>query len=139
MLLGNTYINEKNIIYMKLSSTTAIIRVDRDIDTADKCLHIECTKRDYYNALLALGENIDFIQLVQLDKNDILCMPVNKLDLSIRSQNCLNKAGIKIMGDLIKIRASELIQLGHLGKKSLVEIMKKMKEHDLEFVKEVDV
>ena len=47
---------------------------------------------------------------------------IDDLDLSARSQNCLRKANIDFIGDLIQKTEEDLLNLENFGKRSLVEI-----------------
>ena len=51
------------------------------------------------------------------------------MDLSVRSFNCLNRAGYNTLDDLSKLTLSELKKIKHLGKKSADEIIIKLAEH----------
>lgn len=69
------------------------------------------------------------------DKNyDI---PIKELEFSVRSRNCLRQANMKVLGDLTKMSAQELLQLKNFGKKSLVEIREKLAMHNLALKGEV--
>ncbi|MFH0732059.1 MAG: DNA-directed RNA polymerase subunit alpha [Candidatus Omnitrophota bacterium] len=52
-----------------------------------------------------------------------LKVPVSELELSVRSANCLEKAKIKTIGDLVSRSESEMLKYRNFGKKSLNEIM----------------
>ena len=49
-----------------------------------------------------------------------------ELELSVRSYNCLKRAGINTLGDLLKMSSEQLVNVRNLGKKSLDEIMQKL-------------
>ena len=53
-----------------------------------------------------------------------LKMPVSEMELSVRSANCLEKAKIKTLGDLVHRSESEMLKYRNFGKKSLAEINK---------------
>ncbi len=59
---------------------------------------------------------------------DLLDFPVNIIELSVRSINCLNRARIKTIGDLVKQPEDRLLAFKNFGKKSLNEIKKKLNE-----------
>lgn len=62
-------------------------------------------------------------------KDDInLNIKIEELDLTVRSFNCLKKAGIEEVGQLSKLSMNELLKIKNLGRKSLDEILEKMKE-----------
>ena len=52
----------------------------------------------------------------------LLSLIEEEMELSYRSQNCLNNAGIKLMGQLVQKSESELLALKNFGRKSLKEI-----------------
>ncbi len=55
-------------------------------------------------------------------------MPVEHLDLSIRTMNCLRRGGIATVGELISKKPKDLLQLRNFGQKSFREIEEKLKE-----------
>ena len=59
---------------------------------------------------------------------DIFANPIDSLGLSARSYNCLNKAGIEYVGELLLMGENELKEIKNLGKKSLDEINEKLAE-----------
>ncbi len=50
-------------------------------------------------------------------------MPVSELELSVRSANCLEKAKLKTIGDIVSKTESEMLKYRNFGKKSLTEIV----------------
>ncbi len=58
-------------------------------------------------------------------------MAIDDLDLSVRSYNCLKRAGINTVQDLIQKSEDDMLKVRNLGKKSLDEVMKKI--HELGF------
>ena len=61
----------------------------------------------------------------------ILDTPVEELELTVRSSNCLKNAGIKTIGDLARKTEDEIGKTRNFGKKSLSEIKDKLKEWGL--------
>ena len=59
---------------------------------------------------------------------DIMNLKIEELDLTVRSFNCLKKAGIEEVGQLARLSLNELLKIKNLGRKSLDEILEKMKE-----------
>ena len=57
---------------------------------------------------------------------------IEELDLSIRSQNCLKRAGIYTLGELAQKTEEEMMRVRNLGRKSLKEIMQKLRENGFE-------
>lgn len=58
----------------------------------------------------------------------ILTMPIDDLDLSVRSHNCLKRAGINTVYELVQKTEEEMMKVRNLGRKSLEEVKKKMGE-----------
>jgi DNA-directed RNA polymerase subunit alpha len=59
-------------------------------------------------------------------KEKILEMTIEELDLSVRSFNCLKRAGINTVGDLISKSEDEMMKVRNLGRKSLEEVINKL-------------
>ena len=55
-------------------------------------------------------------------------MTVEELDLSVRSYNCLKRAGINTVDELVRKTEEDLMKVRNLGKKSLAEITEKLVE-----------
>ena len=55
-------------------------------------------------------------------------MPVEQLDLSVRTMNCLRRGGVATVGELISKKAKDLLQLRNFGQKSFHEIEDRLKE-----------
>jgi len=55
-------------------------------------------------------------------------MPVEQLDLSVRTMNCLRRGGIATVGELISKKSKDLLQLRNFGQKSYHEIEEKLQE-----------
>lgn len=79
-----------------------------------------------------LTENVDKIEImVEKEEESIdrlMEMTVEELDLSVRSYNCLKRAGINSVDELIKKTEEDLMKVRNLGKKSLAEIKEKLGE-----------
>ncbi len=65
------------------------------------------------------------------NKEKALEMTIEELDLSVRSFNCLKRAGINTVEDLISKSESEMMKVRNLGRKSLEEVVQKL--HSLSF------
>ena len=59
-------------------------------------------------------------------KEKILEMTIEELDLSVRSFNCLKRAGINTVEDLISKSEEEMMKVRNLGKKSFDEVKEKL-------------
>jgi len=68
----------------------------------------------------------------------LLKMPVDELELSVRSHNCLAAADIKTIGDLVRRDESEMLKFRNFGRKSLTELTKILEEKGIYFGMDVD-
>ncbi|MGH7289926.1 MAG: DNA-directed RNA polymerase subunit alpha [Myxococcota bacterium] len=63
--------------------------------------------------------------------NEILYRPVDELELSVRSANCLQNADIKFIGELVQRSEAEMLKTKNFGRKSLLEIKELLAEMGL--------
>jgi DNA-directed RNA polymerase subunit alpha len=70
--------------------------------------------------------------------NPLLLQPIDDLDLTVRSANCLKAENIYFVGDLVQRTENELMKTPNLGKKSLTEIKQVLEQHDLSLGMELD-
>lgn len=68
----------------------------------------------------------------------LLRMPVDELELSVRSYNCLMAANIKTIGDLVRRDEQEMLKFRNFGRKSLQELTQILLEKGLRFGMEVE-
>ena len=59
-------------------------------------------------------------------RDKVLEMTIEELDLSVRAFNCLKRAGVNSVGDLINKSPDEMMKVRNLGKKSLEEVISKL-------------
>ena len=69
-------------------------------------------------------------------KEKVLEMPIEELELSVRSYNCLKRAGIATVEDLANKSEADMMKVRNLGKKSLDEVTNKLHSLGLDFMKE---
>lgn len=74
---------------------------------------------DKMNVLITQEEN---------KQQKVLEMTIEDLDLSVRSYNCLKRAGIHTVEDLTKKSSDDMLKVRNLGKKSLDEVVKKLED-----------
>lgn len=67
-------------------------------------------------------------------KEKVLEMPIEELELSVRSYNCLKRAGISTVEDLANKSEAEMMKVRNLGKKSLDEVTNKLRSLGLNFM-----
>ena len=75
---------------------------------------------------------------VESVKETILGMTIEELDMSVRSFNCLKRAGIDTVEDLTNRTEEDMIKVRNLGKKSLDEVIAKLHSLGLDLKKEED-
>ena len=71
-------------------------------------------------------------------KEKALEMTIEELDLSVRSFNCLKRAGINTVGDLVNKSEEDMMKVRNLGRKSLEEVIEKLESLGFTLVKEED-
>ena len=69
-------------------------------------------------------------------KEKILEMPIEELELSVRSFNCLKRSGISTVEDLANKTETDMMKVKNLGKKSLDEVIAKLHDLGLDLAKE---
>ena len=91
--------------------------------------------KDHFSVFINFDEN-NFGADEDYDEDDerirqILNTPVEELELSVRSSNCLKNANIKTIGELTRKTEDDIAKTRNFGKKSLQEIKEKLKEWNL--------
>ena len=71
-------------------------------------------------------------------KEKVLEMTIEELDMSVRSFNCLKRAGIDTVEDLVNKTEDDMIKVRNLGKKSLEEVIAKLHSLGLSLKKDED-
>lgn len=109
--------------------TNGAIKPDDAVSTAAKILI------DHFNLFLGLTDQVQTEEEpVETEKDDmqkILEMPIEELDLSVRSYNCLKRAGINTIYELTQKTAEDMMKVRNLGKKSLQEVESKLAAFNL--------
>ena len=85
---------------------------------------------EHLNLYVGLTEHVNDVEIMvekEEDKKEkVLEMTVEELDLSVRSYNCLKRAGINTVDELTHKTDEDMMKVRNLGKKSLEEINKKL-------------
>ena len=68
-----------------------------------------------------------------LEIKSILLKSIDEMELSVRSHNCLQAAGIETIGELVSIEESEMLKYKNFGRKSLTELGEKLDQLGLKF------
>ncbi len=92
---------------------------------------------EHFNIITDLNEISDFSGMMAEKKIDTITKtletPIEEIEFSVRAYNCLKRAGIHTVQDLISKKEVEVTKIRNLGKKSLKEVIDKVKELGLEF------
>ncbi len=110
--------------------TNGTLAPDEAVSLAAKVLS------EHLNLFIDLSENAKTAEvMVEKEVNDnekVLVMNIDELELSVRSYNCLKRAGINTVEDLINRTSEDMMKVRNLGRKSLEEVLGKLKELGLE-------
>ena len=97
---------------------------------------------EHLNLFIDLSEEASVVEMMaekdDKGKGKILEMTIEELDLSVRSFNCLKRAGINTVNDLIEKSEEEMMKVRNLGKKSFDEVKEKLKSLGYDLSSEED-
>lgn len=83
--------------------------------------------------------NMEILVSREEDKQvKILELPIEEMDLSVRSYNCLKRAGVNTIEDLIKKSRGDMLKVKNLGIKSIDEVIQKLESYGLSLRKDED-
>ena len=116
--------------------TDGTIPADEAVSLAAKILN------EHLNLFVDLSEEMGNAEIM-VEKDDdgkekVLEMTIEELDLSVRSFNCLKRAGINTEGDLIGKSEDDMMKVRNLGRKSLDEVIGKLASLGFKLSKEED-
>ncbi|KSV59634.1 DNA-directed RNA polymerase subunit alpha [Acetivibrio ethanolgignens] len=106
--------------------TNGTLEPDEAVSLAAKVLS------EHLNSFIDLSENAKTAE-VMVEKEDnekekVLEMNIDELELSVRSYNCLKRAGINTVEELTNRTSEDMMKVRNLGRKSLEEVLSKLKE-----------
>jgi len=106
--------------------TDGSIKPDEAISLAAKIMN------EHLNLFITLTEHVGDVEIMVQKEEDkkekVMEMTIEELDLSVRSYNCLKRAGINTVQELTTRAEEDMMKVRNLGKKSLEEVQKKLKE-----------
>ena len=110
--------------------TNGTLAPDEAVSLAAKVLS------EHLNLFIDLSENAKSVD-VMVEKEDdqkekVLEMSIDELELSVRSYNCLKRAGINTVEELTNKTSEDMMKVRNLGRKSLEEVLAKLKELGLQ-------
>ncbi|AQS53808.1 DNA-directed RNA polymerase subunit alpha [Jeotgalibaca dankookensis] len=127
----NTRIGQQNM-YDKLTLdvwTDGSVNPEEALSLAAKIL------TEHLNIFVNLTDEARKVEVMvekeETQKEKMLEMTIEELDLSVRSYNCLKRAGINTIQELTEKSEAEMIKVRNLGRKSLDEVKNKLTELDL--------
>ncbi len=119
---------DKLVLYV---NTNGSLRPEEAIALGSKILI------EHFNILTELSEIADMTGIMSAKQEDSkikkLETPIEDLDFSVRAFNCLKRANINTLGDLTEKSELEMMKIRNLGKKSLKEVIDKIKGMGLRF------
>ena len=106
--------------------TNGTLAPDEAVSLAAKVLS------EHLKLFIDLSENAKtaevMVETVNDEKEKVLEMNIDELELSVRSYNCLKRAGINTVEELISKTSEDMMKVRNLGRKSLEEVLNKLKE-----------
>ena len=117
--------------------TNGTLAPDEAVSLAAKVLS------EHLSLFIDLSENAKTAE-VMVEKEDdekekVLEMSIDELELSVRSYNCLKRAGINTVEELTNKTSEDMMKVRNLGRKSLEEVLAKLKELGLQLNPSDDV
>lgn len=92
---------------------------------------------EHFNIIADLNQIADATGVMAEKKVDqitkTLETPIEEIEFSVRAFNCLKRAGVNTMQDLIDMREVDVTKIRNLGKKSLKEVLDKVRDMGLKF------
>ena len=87
---------------------------------------------EHLSLFIDLSENARKVEVMSEKKSDekekVLEMNIDELELSVRSYNCLKRAGINTVSELCSKSSEDMMKVRNLGRKSLEEVLAKLNE-----------
>ncbi len=116
--------------------TNGTITAKEAISFGAKILH------DHLKLFMDLSDEVTktdiMVESEEKVKEKILEMTIEELDMSVRSFNCLKRAGIDTVEDLVNKTEEEMMKVRNLGKKSLDEVVSRLRALGLDLKREED-
>jgi DNA-directed RNA polymerase subunit alpha len=123
---------------------TLDVDTDGSITPEEAFTRAAAIMRDHIQFFIQLDEEPEpVVEEQEVDEEvkrirDLLAQPVDELDLSVRSHNCLKAASIKNIGDLVRREESEMLKFRNFGRKSLQELVEVLDDRGLHFGMDVE-
>ncbi|MGI6005163.1 MAG: DNA-directed RNA polymerase subunit alpha [Christensenellales bacterium] len=104
--------------------TNGVVRPDEAASLSARILN------EHLMLFVNLADNVNDVEIMvekeENKKEKLLEMTIEELDLSVRSYNCLKRAGINTVDELTQCTESDMMKVRNLGRKSLEEVQQKL-------------
>ena len=111
---------------------TLDVFTDGTIEPSDAVSLAAKVLSDHLRSFIDLSDKSSRIQVIAAEeensKDKVLEMNIDELELSVRSYNCLKRAGINTVEELCNRTSEDMMKVRNLGRKSLEEVLSKLKE-----------
>ena len=137
---------EPTRVGQKIDYEKLVIEVETDgsISAEEALAQAAGIMRDHINFFIRMEEEPEpVVEEKEVDEEvqrirELLAQPVDELDLSVRSHNCLKAANIKNIGELVRREENEMLKFRNFGRKSLQELVEVLDERGLHFGMDVE-
>ena len=111
---------------------TLDVFTDGTIEPSDAVSLAAKVLSDHLRSFIDLSDKSSRIQVIAAEeensKDKVLEMNIDELELSVRSYNCLKRAGINTVEELCNRTSEDMMKVRNLGRKSLEEVLSKLKQ-----------
>ena len=129
--VGNSIDYDKLVLEVTTNGTTSAREI---VSLAGKIVN------EHVNLFIDLCQEMSEINILVSKEEDkqvkLMELPIEEMDLSVRSYNCLKRAGINVIADLLKKSKSDMFKVRNLGAKSVEEVINKLESYGLSLRKD---
>ena len=121
---------------MDYDKLTLNVKTDGSLSAKDVLSLAAKALEDHVKLFVALSDTISGMDILVSRSEDrqakVLEMNIEEMDLSVRSYNCLKRAGIHTVADLTRKTEEDMLKVRNLGRKSLDEVIAKLRSLGLD-------
>lgn len=121
---------------MDFDKLTINVKTDGSLSAKDVLSLAAKALEDHVKLFVALSDTISGMDILVSRSEDrqakVLEMNIEEMDLSVRSYNCLKRAGIHTVADLTRKTEEDMLKVRNLGRKSLDEVIAKLRSFGLD-------
>ena len=122
--VGHSIDYDKLVLEVTTNGTTSAREI---VSLAGKIVH------EHVNLFIELCSQMSDMSILVSKEEDkqvkLMELPIEEMDLSVRSYNCLKRAGINMIQDLLKRSKSDMFKVRNLGAKSVEEVIQKLESY----------